>query len=287
MGKPKVSAFDWRLAEIRLSYAKYFIDQKDWGDPFDDLWFDLDSKELEIGYKPKNGVFLGEVREFRADDLKFQELYGDLAADGVFELEDVDPALFEHPYKRYAQKMEAAAAKWEPKLWTRLEFFMNAEMTDGEFFLATDYDWANYPVFVTTFDAIIPKMGGISPLEATDASFDVLAGMFDPDFYISKSLYRVSRQIMEYVRELQRTKRNLEQPSTKFYLSRGFNRVSFMRLSETADSDYPFYCGRICDFTRMARYGQRWGDAVMAGMGMLYLTPILRDKKTDGWERKV
>ena len=147
MTKPKVSAFDWRLAEIRLLYAKYFIDQKDWGDPFDDLWFDLDAKELEIGYKPKNGVFLGEVREFRADDLKFQELYGDLAADGVFELEDVDPALFEHPYKRYAQKMEAAAAKWEPKLWPRLEFFMNAEMTDGEFFLATDYDWARITRF--------------------------------------------------------------------------------------------------------------------------------------------
>ena len=80
MTKPKVSAFDWRLAEIRLLYAKYFIDQKDGGDPFDDLWFDLDAKELEIGYKPKNGVFLGEVREFRADDQKFQELYGDLAA---------------------------------------------------------------------------------------------------------------------------------------------------------------------------------------------------------------
>ncbi|MBQ7815023.1 MAG: hypothetical protein IJX36_04555 [Thermoguttaceae bacterium] len=53
MTKPKVSAFDWRLAEIRLLYAKHFIDQKGFVDSFDDLWFDLETKELEIGTNRK------------------------------------------------------------------------------------------------------------------------------------------------------------------------------------------------------------------------------------------
>lgn len=284
MEKTKVSAFDWRLAESRLLYAKYFIDQRGFVDPFDDLWFDLETKELEIGYKPKKGVFLGEIREFRADDSKFQDLYGQLAEEGFFDLEDVDPALYEHPYKRYARKMEIAAAKWEPELWYRLEFFMNADITDGEFFLATNYDWKNYPVFVTTFDAIAPKMSGASPLEASSLTFDELTSMFDPDIYFAKTLYRTSGTIFNRIRAVTES---METLLIKIHLSRGANRVRFARFGEKEDSDYPFDCGTLCDYSKIARNGMRWGEAAIQGAGVLYLMPKLRDKKTDGWERKV
>ncbi|MBQ8362787.1 MAG: hypothetical protein IJX36_02525, partial [Thermoguttaceae bacterium] len=64
MEKPLVSARDWRLALLRLTKLFYYIDTKQLGDPFDDLWFNFDSNELEIGVKPEKGVFIGEVRDF-------------------------------------------------------------------------------------------------------------------------------------------------------------------------------------------------------------------------------
>ncbi len=50
-----VSFNEWSLAGFRLFSWIAFINEKRPGDPRDDVWFDSDSKKLEIGIRPKKG----------------------------------------------------------------------------------------------------------------------------------------------------------------------------------------------------------------------------------------
>ena len=54
MEKPLVSARDWRLALLRLTKLFYYIDTKQLGDPFDDLWLCIIFLTKLTGYRSKN-----------------------------------------------------------------------------------------------------------------------------------------------------------------------------------------------------------------------------------------
>ncbi len=191
---PVVTTREMYLGYCRIIRAFYYLEVGVHGDPWADVWFDFDSKEIEFGIKPSNGVYLGMFREFAEPGGVKQRVYYDvfeeLEKSGVIEVEETPGDLeeWESPYKKYALAMERDLAEQNPDNWKFLCFCVDHNFDEGHFINDTVLFLKTSPYTVDKLVCTMSRMGRIPPDKASQADFTTLAAMFDYELYLTKRL---------------------------------------------------------------------------------------------------
>ncbi len=289
MEKPLVSSRDWRLALLRLTKLFYYIDTKQLGDPFDDLWFNFDSNELEIGVKPEKGVFIGEVRDFYVagedstfNSKKFADVFSELSDKGIIEVDEtVD--FDDNPLRYCAEMLEDVCKTYPEPVWKKIGLWSNTTFTDAKFIKLPDRDF-DYPIFIGGVNDFLDRVGEpIPPDESGSLNFISVHSLFDMDFYIKKTMFRTVAE--EFFQKFQQNSYS-KRAEINVYCSRGLNRLYFTR--DGFDSDCPYNCGSMGSIGNAHFY---W---IYKGRFEIFKTCVISEiynrmanVQTDGWERRV
>lgn len=231
----EVSLKEWSLAGYRLFSWITFINEKTLGDPRDDVWFDFDSKKLEIGFRPKKGVFIGEVREWRNGENRFDfnrflDYYNELVDDGVF-IELENSGTLDFPCREYVVATKKARDEYAKGDWGNVFFLMNETFDVGKYVAEADLKKE-----LPEFPIVIDVLKNFAAFE----SEQTLGACFDAWIYVAETLLL---RIAPEVRKKFQTSTFEELGASVVCLSRGWNRVNF--ATDGVDRDYPVVCGTL------------------------------------------
>lgn len=233
-----VSFNEWSLAGRRLCSWINFINEKTLGDPRDDVWFDFDSKKLEIGFRPKKGVFIGEVREWRNEEncfdfKRFLDYYNELVENEVFvETEASEtPETLGVPCREYVVATKKARDEYAKRDWGSVFFLMNETFDVGKYVAEADLEKE-----LPEFPVVIDSLKNFAAFESEQA----LGSYFDAWIYVAETLFL---RIAPEARKKFQTSTFEELGASVVCLSRGWNRVYF--ATDGVERDYPVVCGTL------------------------------------------
>lgn len=288
-----VSRRDWRYALNRLRAVVRWIDQGRAGDPLDDVWFDLDSRVLEIGVKPAKGIFLGEAQEFHLvddekeifDAKKFQAIYEDFVKKGFF-IEDDSVDIDEHPLQGCVDALlnglraVPRAKRLKTAIWSSMDFkrfkCFEANKRDPE-----------YPALFMELREINEDLDKIP----TCWTFEEISETFDVVACLKGNLLKPGGPV-DYVWE-KFLAADADGKGDCFcaVLNRGLNKAEVVKSARDVEVYYPFYGGSFHKIREVVAkpYEVKNIDvckASLANMFWVSVQPRCADERGEwGWSR--
>lgn len=240
----ETSMQDWTNASLKLVELFRCIREKIVGDPKDDVWINFNPIEFEIGLRPEKGVFIGEVREFRAkndvfDVDEFFARFDELVEQGAVIKKDValDLEFKRHPRRKTRDLIFNAFDDLPKKDWDAA--FLQADASFSNFRVLTFNENLSRDEFFR-YPYTIEALKVFEPIRKSE---DLFLGYLDFWIYVSKV---VAERIAPAIRR-ERDALSLEERATRTVcLNQGWNSVYFM--IDKPSLDFPINCGSLESF---------------------------------------